>query len=123
MTRITTDQPNLLVLNLLKAVEWNEQGPRTRLLSDNGDSRLILLTLRAGQELKEHLSPSKLIVQVIEGSVAFTADGQQVILQAGMLCQIVTGLPHQLRAEKDTVLLLIMTPSPASEQKEGGARA
>src|SRR6185312_16556846 len=117
MTRITTDQPNLLVLDLLKAVEWNEQGPRTRLLSDNGDSRLILLTLRAGQELKEHLSPSKLIVQVIEGSVAFTADGQQVILQAGMLCQIVTGLPHQLRAEKDTVLLLIMTPSPASEQK------
>lgn len=122
MARITTDQPSLLVLDLLKAVQWNEQGPRTRLLSDNGDARLILMTLRAGQEIKEHLSPSKLIVQVIEGSVAFAADGQQFTLCTGMLCQLTDGLPHQLRAEKDSVLLLTLTPSPASKQKENEAR-
>lgn len=122
MARITTDQPNMLVLDLLKAVEWNEQGPRTRLLSDNGDARMILLTLRAGQEIKEHLSPSQLIVQVLDGSVAFAAAEQHVTLHAGMLCQLTAALPHQLRAEKDSVLLLIMTPSPANKQKEGEVR-
>jgi quercetin dioxygenase-like cupin family protein len=118
MNKITNDQQNLLVLDLLKAVQWNEQGPRTRLLSDNGDVRVILLTLRAGQELKEHLSPSQLLVQVIEGSVAFAAAEEHVTLHTGMLCQLTAGLPHQLRAEKDTVLLLIMTPSPARKQRD-----
>lgn len=113
------DQQDLRIFDLLKAVQWNEQGPRTRLLSDHAAARVILLTLRGGQEIKEHLCPSRLMVQVIEGSVVFTAAGQHTTLRAGMLCQLTAGLPHQLRAEKDSVLLLIMTPSPAHKQPEG----
>lgn len=115
MTAIDSAQTGLRVLDLLKAAQWSEQGPRTRLLADSDSARLVLMTLRADQVVKEHRAPSQLLVQVLDGCVLFTAAGQTLRLQSGMICQLAAGIPHHLSAEKDSVLLLIMTPSPAGK--------
>ena len=114
MSGVNTNTSSLLVLDLLKSVQWNEQGPHSQVLADSEAARLILLTLRAGKEIKEHRNASQLVLQVVDGCIVLTAAAQHVTLRPGMACQLAAGLPHQLRAEQDTVLLLTLTPDPAS---------
>ena len=101
------------VFDLLAQLSFKDNGPRVQQLSESDDARLVGLALRAGQEIKEHRSPSRLTVQVIDGCLLFGAAGQEIRLRAGMVLQIDPGVPHHLRAETDTLLLLLMTPSPA----------
>ena len=117
MSGANTDTPPLLVLDLLKSAQWSEQGPHSQLLADSEAARLVLLTLRAGKEIKEHRNASQLMLQVIDGCIVLTAADQQVTLRPGMVCQLAEGLPHQLRAEQDSVFLLTLTPSPAYREE------
>lgn len=116
MNRVNTNTSSLLALDLLASVQWSEQGPHSQLLADSGVARLVLLTLRAGKEIKEHRNARQLILQIIEGHVVLTTADQSVTLRPGMACQLAAGLPHHVRAEQDTVLLLIMMPSPTYKQ-------
>jgi len=112
MSETRVDQDGLLLLDLREQLSFNDQGPRMQVLSERGDARLVGIALRAGQEIKEHRSPSRLTVQAVDGSLVFSVAGQDVYLRTGLVLQVDAGLPHHLRAETDTLLLLLMTPSP-----------
>ena len=57
----------------LSQISFNETGPHVQQLSEGDDARLVGLALRAGQEIKEHRSPSRLTVQAIDGCLLFGA--------------------------------------------------
>jgi quercetin dioxygenase-like cupin family protein len=111
------------LIDLREQMQFSDQGPQAHLLSDSPDARLVGFALRAGQEIKEHRSPSQLLVQVIDGSLVFTVAAQSLTLHAGMVLQVEAGAPHSLRATSDTLMLLVMTPSPARVHAESRAQA
>ncbi len=71
------------------------------------------MIVRAGQEIPEHTTKGEMIVQCLEGRVAFTALGKTQMLDAGKLLDLPAGEPHALKGLEDASLLLtIVVPKP-----------
>ncbi len=113
MSQPSHEQPAALLIDLLERLQFSDQGPQTQVLSEVPEARLVGFALRAGQEIREHRNPSRLLAQVIEGSLVFTVAEQPFPLRAGMVLQVDAGVAHSLRATADALMLLVMTPSPA----------
>ena len=62
----------------------------------------------ASEGLTEHQASRATIVQVLEGKMRFTVDGQEQEMRPGSWVHMVTGAPHSLVAEEPTVMLLIL---------------
>jgi quercetin dioxygenase-like cupin family protein len=104
---------NLIVFDVRKLARFREEGPYVQVLSDIGTARLVLFAFKAGQQLKEHTTSSQILVQVLRGRITFTAAGNSIQLQAGMVLQVEARVPHQVVALTQAVILVTMTPSPA----------
>lgn len=68
--------------------------------------RVTLLHFAAGQELSEHTSSARALVQVLSGCGDFTFHGQTRQLRAGDLLHLPPKLPHAVRAVEDMSMLL-----------------
>jgi quercetin dioxygenase-like cupin family protein len=62
--------------------------------------------VRAEQEIEEHKAKGEIVVQCLEGRVAFTAFGKAQNLEAGKLLYLATGEPHSVKGVEDASLLL-----------------
>jgi quercetin dioxygenase-like cupin family protein len=67
---------------------------------------VIRLVVPAGKEIAEHKAKGELVVQCLEGRVAFTALGTTQNLEAGQLLYLPTGEPHSVKGVEDASLLL-----------------
>ena len=67
---------------------------------------VIRLVVPAGKEIKEHQAKGEIVVQCLEGRVAFTAFGKTQDLEAGKLLYLPTGEPHSVKGIEDASLLL-----------------
>ena len=79
------------------------------------DSRLLIRTehlevfryaLPAGKTIQQHTAAGLMVVQCIEGAVAFTAHGRTQSLASGDLLYLTDGEPHSLEALEDASLLV-----------------
>jgi quercetin dioxygenase-like cupin family protein len=70
---------------------------------------VIRLVLPQGKELRQHTAPGEIIVQCLEGRIAFTALGKTTELGPGQLLYLSAAEPHSVRAiESSSVLLTIL---------------
>ena len=67
---------------------------------------VIRLVVPAGKEIAEHKAKGDLVVQCLEGKVAYTAFGKTQHLEAGKLLYLPTGEPHSVKGVEDASLLL-----------------
>jgi quercetin dioxygenase-like cupin family protein len=67
---------------------------------------VIRLVVPAGKEIEEHKAKGEIVVQCLEGRVAFTAFGKAQHLEAGKLLYLPTGEPHSVKGVEDASLLL-----------------
>jgi quercetin dioxygenase-like cupin family protein len=79
---------------------------QTRALVRAGQVEVIRLVVPAGKDIKEHRAKGELLVQCLEGKVAFTALGKTQTLEAGQLLYLPTGEPHTVKGVADASLLL-----------------
>lgn len=68
--------------------------------------QVIRLVLPQGKELLEHKAPGEIIVQCLEGRIAFTAMGRTEELEAGQLLYLSPAEPHSVRALENSSFLL-----------------
>jgi len=67
---------------------------------------VVRIVVPAGKEIHEHKAKGEIVVQCLEGRVAFTAMGKTVTLDAGMLLYLPTGEPHKVKGIENASLLL-----------------
>jgi quercetin dioxygenase-like cupin family protein len=67
---------------------------------------VIRLVVPAGKEIEEHQAKGEIVVQCLEGRVAFTALGKTRHLEAGKLLYLPAGEPHTVKGIEDGSLLL-----------------
>src|SRR5207248_11622994 len=67
---------------------------------------VIRLVVPAGKEIPEHKAKGEVVVQCLEGRVAFTAYGKTQTLEAGHLLYLPTGEPHSVKGVEDASLLV-----------------
>jgi quercetin dioxygenase-like cupin family protein len=72
---------------------------------------VIRLLVPAGKQIEEHKAKGEIVVQCLEGRVAFTAFGKTQNLEAGKLLYLPTGEPHTVKGiENASLLLTILLP-------------
>jgi quercetin dioxygenase-like cupin family protein len=64
------------------------------------------LVVPAGKEIAEHRAKGEIVVQCLEGRVAYTAFGKTHTLEAGKLLYLPEGEPHSVQGVEDASLLL-----------------
>src|SRR6516162_8340965 len=79
---------------------------QTKTLVRAGQVEVIRLVVPAGKEIEEHKAKGEIVVQCLEGKVAFTAFGKPQNLEAGKLLYLPTGEPHTVKGIKNASLLL-----------------
>ena len=78
----------------------------TRTLVKTHAIDVIRMVVPAGKEVPTHRARGEIVVQCLEGKIAFTACGKTHDLEAGHLLFLPTGEPHSLRGVEDGSLLL-----------------
>ena len=81
-------------------------GRRSETLIKTPRLRVVLITMRAGAELHEHVAPGTITVQPIRGRFAFTAGDDEREIMAGTLISVEGGVRHAVRALEDGAFLL-----------------
>src|SRR6187431_2710175 len=76
-------------------------GRRSETLIKTPRLRVVLITMRAGAELHEHVAPGTITVQPIRGRFAFTAGDDEREIMAGTLVSVEGGVRHAVRALED----------------------
>jgi quercetin dioxygenase-like cupin family protein len=108
----------LIVFDVRTLSQFKEKGPSVQVLSDIEAARIVLFTFKAGQQLQEHSTSSQILVQALHGHITFTAVGNSIEAQAGMVLQLEANVPHSVVAKTDAVMLVTMTPSPSYHSLE-----
>lgn len=86
------------------------------ILSTSDDARAIVLHLPAGEQLQEHQVHERAWVVVVAGEVEVTAvgAGARVAGGPGLTLEFDPGERHEVTAQADTRLLLLLTPWPGT---------
>lgn len=85
--------------------------PQFRRIFENANGGVVLLALKAGQKLDEHLAPAELMVNVIEGSIEFTMLDKPHTITAGEFMLVGEGVPHRVLANADSKVMLVKVKS------------
>ena len=100
------------VIHLADAAQFSEAGIVSRALHDQAGVRVTLFAFAAGQQLTEHASPARALVQVLSGAGEFTLAGKKTLLHAGDLLHMPPGLAHAVFAPEAFSMLLITIREP-----------
>lgn len=98
--------------DLTQVAQFDDAKPNVQLIAQSGHARQILFSFRAGQALREHTTSSQIAMQVIVGTLTFTARGASRCVTPGQLVLLEAAVPHSVLAESDSVMLLTLTPNP-----------
>ena len=84
----------------------------SRTLVKTPELRVVQFHFDAGQELTEHTSPHRALVQILTGACEFKLGTTWRALVAGDLVHMPPLLPHAVRATVPMSFLLTLCPSP-----------
>ncbi len=107
------------IFPLNQLAQFNDKSPGVQIIARSGPARHVLFSFQAGQSLPEHTTSSQITVQVVSGQLTFTVRGETRELAPGQLLLLEAGVPHTIRAETDTIMLLTMTPDPQHHSLAG----
>jgi quercetin dioxygenase-like cupin family protein len=71
--------------------------------------RIVLIALHEDALLKKHTADGIISVEVPEGELIFSSDDQSVVIIKGQMIALHKGLPHSVKAIKESVFLLTLT--------------
>ncbi len=96
------------VLPLVPSTQFSDSGIVSRTILAAGRTRVVLFGFAAGQELTEHATPARALVQMLSGRAEWTLAGEKRTLTAGELLHMPPGLPHAVRAQEPFSMLLTL---------------
>jgi uncharacterized protein (DUF2249 family) len=99
-------------IDVLESIRFDESKPVIRTLLPGPGPRVMLLCLRAGQEVPEHTAANAITVQALSGRATFHDGPAAVKMKPGMLLRLEAGRPHAVSAREDSALLVtILAPA------------
>ena len=91
--------------------------------SQDGEGRVVLVALDAGQELGEHQVKEAALLLVVEGSVSVEAGGESVEASAGDLFRFDPDERRAVRSAAGGRIVLFLAPWPGEGHYRGGDTA
>jgi quercetin dioxygenase-like cupin family protein len=94
--------------DLRQRIEIPKDGTLSRTIHEDDRVKVVLLGMAGGQELSRHTAASAVIVQILQGLVRFTLDGEERELSVGSWVCMEANVPHAVYARENAILLLTM---------------
>ena len=105
-TLLATDRAGSLSLG--SATQFSDSGIVSRTLLDAERTRVVLFGFAAGQELTEHATPARAVIQMLSGRAEWTLGKEKRTLAAGDLLHLPPGQPHAVVATEPFSMLLTL---------------
>lgn len=96
------------VINLNLLINYAKDSIVSKIIYKNENTILTLFALDQGQSIAEHTTPFDALVQIIEGKVELTIDGESKLVQANECIIMPANIPHALFAKTAYKMLLMM---------------
>jgi quercetin dioxygenase-like cupin family protein len=90
--------------------------------SQDGESRVVLIELTAGQELSEHQVTEAALLLVVSGHVQVEAANESLEAGAGELFRFEPAERHSVGSTDGARVLLVLSPWPGAGHYRGDAR-
>ena len=100
--------------NLTELVQVQPAATVSRTVLRAAGVRVVMFSFDVGQELTEHTAAMPVLLQVLEGRLAITANGRTEELLPGGLIHLDARLPHAVLAHEPSLLVLTMLDSRVS---------
>lgn len=107
--------------DLAKEIAESEQkkpwqsGHNAKTLFKKHDFRIVLVTMDAAAQMKEHHADGTISIQVLKGRVRFNVAGKQHELGVGSLFTLAASIRHDVAAVEDSAFLLTISWPSAEE--------
>ena len=105
---VSMDIPEF-IQQLKEEATWKNSDRNAMTVFKTNGMRIVLIALHEDAILKEHTADGIISVQVLEGEVIFSAVGQSVVIKQGQMIALHKGLPHSVKAVKESAFLLTLT--------------
>ncbi|WP_394972789.1 cupin [uncultured Croceitalea sp.] len=99
-------------------LEYKEDKPAVTILLETSFTKEIRITLKKNQIMKEHHAPFPIVVHIIEGKIDFGVDNRILKLEKGGLIALESSVPHDLRAEEDSIIRLTLNKADKASRVE-----
>ncbi len=87
-------------------------GRRAETLLKTPSLRVVLITMRAGTEIRDHTAPGPITVQPLQGRFALVVDGEALEIAPGAVVALAERTHHAVRAIETGAFLLTIGWSP-----------
>jgi len=94
---------------------WTESDRNAITVFKTNGLRIVLIALHKGAEMVNHNVNGLISVQVLEGKLQFNTSHQSVELNNGQMLALHERIPHSVLAIKETIFLLTLTTTLATE--------
>ena len=100
------------VLRVAELITPTQHGIASRILAKNNGGSMTIYAFDSGQGLSEHTAPFDAIVMVLDGQLALTIGGAEVVATAGTIVRLPANVPHAVDAPEPSRMLLTMLREP-----------
>ena len=105
---VSMDIPEF-IKQLKAEATWQNSDRNAMTVYKTNGMRIVLIALHEDAVLKKHTAEGIISVQVLEGEIIFSTDSQSVVIKKGQMIALHKGLPHSVKAIKESVFLLTLT--------------
>ena len=102
---------NRFITQVREESTWKDTDHNAITIYKDEKVRLVLIGMHAQAELKTHTAPGLICVQVLEGSINFTAEDRTATLQKGQMVTLHERIPHSVVAVEESFFLLTVVLS------------
>jgi quercetin dioxygenase-like cupin family protein len=100
-----------VIESLVQSIEIPKDGTLSRTLHRDDRVKIVLFAFAGGQELSQHTASVPAIIEIVQGDVRVTLDGEEKEMSSGSWIFMEADLPHAVYAKTDAVMLLTMLTS------------
>jgi quercetin dioxygenase-like cupin family protein len=104
------------ILDLKKLMTFYPDKIYREMLADRPEMRVALMCLDAGQELKPHKAPLRLLMYCVEGKGTFTVGEEEIVADAKTAILVDPNVLHGFRADKGEKLVVMAVVTPVDEE-------
>jgi quercetin dioxygenase-like cupin family protein len=96
------------IISLAKETQFASNGIVSRTLLRAPNVRVVLFGFAEGQELTEHTSTQRAVIEILSGECDFSLGGKSHALKAGDFLHMPPNVPHAVKATKQFSMILTL---------------
>ena len=94
------------IASILKDLIFDEKKPKITVLLESDTSKEIRIAMKKGQVMKKHQTAFPIVVEIFEGAIEFSVEGEKHHLEKGDIISLNANVPHTLLGKLNSVIRL-----------------